>query len=109
MEDSGGNTIESFEENFEETSEDVLTDNLSVNSLRPSGKASFNDSLKAMDSRSVNGKSALSVSGSICSSALSADESGGKTGCELVDVIIDESFVQNSAPKKQKKKVRSSR
>lgn len=108
MEDSGENTKESFEENFEERSENVSTDNLFVESPSTSEKASLNDSVQSTDGRSVNGESIPSVSASICSSSLSADESGVKTGCEFVDVIIDESFVQNAAPKKQKKKVRSS-
>lgn len=105
MDYSDKNTKESFGENFEEGSEHVLTKNLSVKSSSTSEKASFNDRVLSTDSRSVNGKSVPSVSESICPSSLSADESGGKTGCELVNVIIDESFAQNAVPKKQKRKV----
>lgn len=109
MDYSDGNTKESFGENFEQRSEHVVTDNLSVKSSSTSEKASFNDRLLSTDSRSDNGKSVPSVSESICPSSLSAEESGVKTGCELVDVIIDESFAQNASPKKQKKKVCSLR
>lgn len=108
VEDSGENPKENFEENFEERSADGRKDNLSEEFSRTSEKASFNDSVQSVDSRgSVNGKSVPSVSASICSSSLSAEDSGVKTGCELDDVTIDESFAQNAAPKKQKKKVRT--
>lgn len=106
-EDSGEKPKETFEENFEERSEDIRKDNLSEGFSRTSDKASLNDSVQPEDSRSANGKSAPSVSASVCSSSLSAEESGVKTGCELHDVVIDESFTQNAAPKKQKKKVSS--
>lgn len=105
--DSGEKPKETFEENFEERSEDIRKDNLSEGFSRTSDKASLNDSVQPEDSRSANGKSAPSVSASVCSSSLSAEESGVKTGCELHDVVIDESFTQNAAPKKQKKKVSS--
>lgn len=106
MDYSDKNTKESFGENFEERSEHVLTENISVKSSSTSEKASFNDRVLSTDSRSVNGKSIPSVSESICPSSLSANESGGKTGCEqIVNVIIDESFAQNAVPKKQKRKV----
>ena len=103
VEDSGENPEENYEENFEERSKDVRRDNLSEKFSRTSEKASFNDSVQSVDSRSINGKSLPSVSATICSSYLSAHESGANTGCELNDVIIDESFAQNAAPKKQKK------
>lgn len=105
--DSGEKPKETFEENFEERSEGIRKDNLSEGFSRTSDKASLNDSVQPEDSRSANGKSAPSVSASVCSSSLSAEESGVKTGCELHDVVIDESFTQNAAPKKQKKKVSS--
>lgn len=105
--DSGEKPKETFEENFEERSEYIRKDNLSEGFSRTSDKASLNDSVQPEDSRSANGKSAPSVSASVCSSSLSAEESGVKTGCELHDVVIDESFTQNAAPKKQKKKVSS--
>lgn len=105
--DSGEKPKETFEENFEERSEDIRKDNLSEGFSRTSDKASLNDSVQPEDSRSANGKSAPSVSASVCSSSLSAEESGVKTGCELHDVVIDESFTQNAVPKKQKKKVSS--
>lgn len=105
--DSGEKPKETFEENFEERSEYIRKDNLSEGFSRTSDKASLNDSVQPEDNRSANGKSAPSVSASVCSSSLSAEESGVKTGCELHDVVIDESFTQNAAPKKQKKKVSS--
>lgn len=105
--DSGEKPKETFEENFEERSEGIRKDNLSEGFSRTSDKASLNDSVQPEDSRSANGKSAPSVSASVCSSSLSAEKTGVKTGCELDDVIIDESFTQNAAPKKQKKKVSS--
>lgn len=106
-EDSGEKPKETFEENFEEGSEDIRKDNLSEGFSRTSDKASLNDSVQPEDSRSANSKSAPSVSASVCSSSLYAEESGVRTGCELDDVVIDESFTQNAAPKKQKKKVSS--
>ena len=105
LEDSGEKPKENFEENFEERSEDIRKDNLSEEFSRTSEKASFNDSVQSGESRHTNGKSAPSASASVCSSSLSADESNVKTGCELDDIVIDESFSQNAAPKKQKKKV----
>ena len=99
--------MENFEENFEERSEDIRKDNLSEELSRTSEKASFNDSGQSVESRHTNGKSAPSVAASVCSSSFSADESGVNTGCQLDDVVIDESFSQNAASKKHKKKVRT--
>ena len=105
VEDSGEKPKENFEESFDKRFEDVRKENLSEEFSRTSEKASFNDSVQSVESRHANGKSARSVSASVCSSSLSTDESGVNTGCELDDVVIDESFSQNAASKKQKKKV----